>query len=141
MNENGSIDLPVHKEGPRDQSVLDEYVKRAKKAEELIPDLLENGCGFIPYDDMVVYMITCTPKLSEEELENVDKKVLDILFEGDKEGDVSDQKLTIIAKGANCKKDFNIGDRVAIRGHAFKITTPKGTFLAAREYDVIGRYV
>lgn len=133
--------LAVYEEAPRDQSILDEYVKRAEKAEELIPDLLANGCGFEPYDDMVVYMVTCTPKLSEEELENVDKKVLEVLFEGDKEGDVSDQKLTIIAKGNQCKKDFSIGDRVAVRGHAFKITTPKGTFLTVREYDVIGRYV
>lgn len=141
MENNVGAVLPVHNEGPREQSVIDAYVKRAEKAEELIPDLLENGCGFVPYDDMVLYMIICTPKLSEEELEGVDREVLDVLFEGDKEGEVSDQKLTIIAKGTNCKKDFNIGDRVAVRGNAFKITTPKGTFLAVREYDVIGRYV
>ena len=134
--------LPVHDENDvqRDQSIIDGFLERAKSAEALIPDLLKNGCGFIPYDDMVVYMITCTPKFSEEELQGIDTKVLDVLFEGDKDGDVSDQKLTIIARGKGCKKEFSIGDRVAIRGNAFKVTTPKGTFLAVREYDVIGKY-
>jgi hypothetical protein len=132
-------ELPVYVE-TKDQATIDSYLARAKEAETKIPDLLKNGAGFTPYDDMILYMIICTPKLTEEEMAGVDTKVLDMIFEGDKEGDVTNQKLILITKGEGCKKDMVPGDRIAVRGNAFKITTPKGTFLAVREYDVIGKY-
>lgn len=132
--------LPVFVEPARDEAVINEFVARAKASEALIPEILENGAGYTPYDDMILYMIICTPKLSDEEMEGVNTDVLDMIFEGDKEGDVTNQKLTLISKGAACKKDMSPGDRIAIRGHAFKVTTPKGTFFTVREYDVIGRY-
>lgn len=136
-NEN---ELAVFTEPARDKEVINEFVARAKASEALIPEILKNGAGYTPYDDMILYMIICTPKLSDEEMEGVNTDVLDMIFEGDKEGDVTNQKLTLISKGAACKKDMNPGDRIAIRGHAFKVTTPKGTFFTVREYDVIGRY-
>jgi len=132
--------LPVFVEPAKSQEVIDAYLARAKKAEATIPDIIANGAGFTPYADMVLYMIICTPKLTEEEMEGVDTEVLDMMFEGDKEGDVSNQKLILIAKGEACVKAMTPGDQIAIRGNAFKITTPKGTFLTVREYDVIGKY-
>ena len=136
-NEN---ELAVFTEPARDKEVINEFVARAKASEALIPEILKNGAGYTPYDDMILYMIICTPKLSDEELEGVDTEVLDMIFEGDKEGDVTNQKLTLISKGDACKKTMEPGDRIAIRGHAFKVTTPKGTFFTVREYDVIGKY-
>jgi len=136
-NEN---ELAVFTEPARDKEVINEFVARAKASEALIPEILKNGAGYTPYDDMILYMIICTPKLSDEELEGVDTEVLDMIFEGDKEGDVTNQKLTLISKGVACKKEMEPGDRIAIRGHAFKVTTPKGTFFTVREYDVIGKY-
>lgn len=124
----------------KDQSILDAYAERAKEAEALIPDVLKNGAGYTPYDDMVLYMIICTPKLTEEEMKGMDQKVLDVLFEGDKEEDITNQRLILISKGDGCKKDMKPGDQIAVRGHAFKVVTPKGTFLTVREYDVIGKY-
>lgn len=132
--------LPVFVEPAKSQEVIDAYLARAKKAEAAIPDIIANGAGFTPYADMVLYMIICTPKLTEEEMEGVDTEVLDMMFEGDKEGDVSNQKLILISAGESCVKELTPGDRIAIRGNAFKITTPKGTFLTVREYDVIGKY-
>lgn len=133
-------ELEVYQEPARDKATIQGFLDRAKEAEEKIPEILKNGAGFTPYDDMVLYMIIAKPKLTEEEMAGVDTKVLDMLFEGDKEGDLTDQKLVIVAKGDGCKKDIKPGDRVAIRGHAFRITTPKGTFFTVREYDVIGKY-
>ena len=131
---------PVYTGEKTSQETIDTYVARAKVAETKIPDLIKNGCGFTPYDDMILYMIICTPKLNAEELAGTNMDTLDMIFEGDKEEDVSNQKLVLIAKGETCKKSFELGDRIAVRGHAFKITTPKGTFLTVREYDVIGKY-
>lgn len=133
-------DLEIFQEPARSKEVIQAFVDKAKEAESRIPDILKNGADFTPYDDMVLYMIIAKPKLTEEEMEGIDTNVLDILFEGDKEGDLTEQKLVIISKGDGCKKDINPGDRVAVRGHAFKITTPKGTFFTVREYDVIGKY-
>ena len=79
-------------------------------------------------------------KLTDEEMEGVDKKTLEVLFIGDKEENLTNQKLVIVALGDKCVKGINPGDRVAIRGNAYKITTPKGTFFTVREYDVIGKY-
>lgn len=124
----------------RDEEILKAYEERAKTAEALIPDVLENGAGYIPYDDMVLYMVIVTPKFTEEELKGIDNKVLDVLLEGDKEEDITNQRLILIAKGDGCKKDMNPGDRIAVRGNAYKVVTPKGTFLTVREYDVIGKY-
>ena len=124
----------------REKEVINGYLERAKEAETKIPSILKNGCGFTPYDDMVVYMIICTPRLTEEELEGIDTKVLDVIFEGDAESEVTNQKLILITKGSNCNKDMKPGDRIAVRGNAFKITTPQGTFLTVREHDVIGKY-
>ena len=132
--------LPVFVEPARDKAVINEFVARAKASEEKIPEILKNGAGYTPYDDMILYMIICTPKLSDEEMEGVNTEVLDMIFEGDKEGDVTNQKLTLISKGSTCTKAMEPGDRIAIRGHAFKVTTPKGTFFTVREYDVIGKY-
>lgn len=133
-------DLDLFQEPTRSKEIIQGFVDKAKEAESKIPDILKNGADFTPYDDMVLYMIIAKPKLTEEEMAGIDTKVLDVLFEGDKEGDVTDQKLIIVSKGDGCKKDIKPGDRVAIRGHAFKITTPKGVFFTVREYDVIGKY-
>lgn len=133
-------DLDKFEEPGRSREIIQGFVDKAKEAETRIPDILKNGVDFTPYDDMVLYMIIAKPKLTEEEMEGIDTDVLDVLFEGDKEGDLTDQKLIIVAKGEGCKKDIKPGDRVAIRGHAFKITTSKGVFFTVREYDVIGKY-
>lgn len=124
----------------KELSIVEEYVERAKAAEQAIPEILANGAGFTPYDDMVLYMIIATPKLTDEEMEGVDRKTLEVLFIGDKEENLTNQKLVIVALGDKCVKDIKPGDRVAIRGNAYKITTPKGTFFTVREYDVIGKY-
>jgi hypothetical protein len=121
-------------------SIVEEYLERAKAAEQAIPEILTNGAGFTPYDDMVLYMIIATPKLTDEEMKGVDKKTLEVLFVGDKEENLTNQKLVIVALGDKCVKAIKPGDRVAIRGNAYKITTPKGTFFTVREYDVIGKY-
>ena len=133
-------ELFVDKPESRSQDIINGYVARATATELAITDILRNGAGFTPYDDMVLYVMVVTPKLTEDEMEGVDKKVLDMLFENDKEEDVTNQKLILIAKGERCVKEMLPGNRVAIRGHAFKITTPKGTFFTVREHDVIGRY-
>jgi len=124
----------------REKEVINGYLERAKASEIKIPQILKDGCGFTPFDDMVVYMIICTPRLSEEELKGIDTKVLDVIFEGDAESEVTNQKLILITKGNNCVKTMSPGDRIAVRGNAFKITTPQGTFLTVREHDVIGKY-
>ena len=112
--------LPVFVEPAKSQEVIDAYLARAKKAEATIPEIIANGAGFTPYADMVLYMIICTPKLTEEEMEGVDTEVLDMMFEGDKEGDVSNQKLILISAGEACVKALTPGDRIAIRGNALR---------------------
>jgi len=136
----GVSDLPLYVEPGKTKEVVQSYIDRGVAAKAKIPDLIKNGAGFTPYADMILYMVIATPTLTEEEMEGMDGEVLDVIFEGDKEGDVSEQKLILITKGPDCQKDMEPGDRIAIRGHAFKVTTPKGTFLTVREYDVIGKY-
>ena len=79
-------DLELFQEPARSKEVIQAFVDKAKEAESRIPDILKNGADFTPYDDMVLYMIIAKPKLTEEEMEGIDTNVLDVLFEGDKEG-------------------------------------------------------
>lgn len=110
------------------------------KAKTDVLALLKEGIDYTPFDDMVLYAQSFVPTLSEEDTEGVPEEVLEAMYEGDIEGEVTERKLWLLKKGDKCEKAIEPGDQIAVRGHAYKITTNKGVFYTVREYDVIGKY-
>ena len=110
------------------------------KAKAEVLALLKEGIEYTPFGDMVLYAQTFIPTLSEEDTEGVAEEVLEALYEGDLEGEVTERKLWLLKMGDKCEKPMAPGDQITVRGNAFKVTTNKGVFYAVREYDVIGKH-
>ena len=118
---------------------LQTWKDRAKKSKDLIEKLIKDGVSWNPLDDQILYCQTVIPTLSEEDLEGTDPLVLEAMFEGDVEGEVSKRNLTLISMGPKCEKTFiKPGTKITVRGHAYKLDLPEGTFFTVREYDLIG---
>ena len=112
---------------------------RAKEFEGKIEGFIKNGISWHPEDDQVVYCQTVIPKLSDEDLKGTDPLVLETMFEGDVEGEVSKRNLTLISMGPKCEKThIKPGTKITVRGHAYKLDLEEGIFFTVREYDLIG---
>tara|TARA_R100000951_G_scaffold112941_1_gene114106 strand:- start:253 stop:660 length:408 start_codon:yes stop_codon:yes gene_type:complete len=124
---------------------LEVWKERASNFEGKIEGFIENGVGWEPDADHVLYCQTVVPNLSEEDLKGTDPLVLETMFEGDVEGDISERKLFLIKMGAGCsesKKEFyQPGDQITVRGHAYKLNLKEGVFFTVRDYDLIGKHV
>lgn len=110
------------------------------KAKADVLELIKEGIDYTPFDDMILYAQSYVPTLAEDDVDGVAEEVLEALYEGDIEGEVTERKLWLLKKGSNVQKDMEPGDQIAVRGNAYKITTNKGVFYTVREYDVIGKY-
>jgi len=120
---------------------LQTWIKRAEKFEGKIKGFIDNGVGWSPEGDQVLYCQSVIPNLSDEDLNGTDPLVLETMFEGDIEGDVSSRKLTLISLGPDCtKKHIEPGTQITVRGHAYKLTVKGETFFTVREYDIIGTF-
>ena len=103
---------------------------------------IKDGVNWEPNNDMILYCQSIIPKLSEEDLKESDPEVLEAMFEGDVEGDVTERRLYLIKKGPNCTNmdTYALGDQITVRGNAFKLNLKEGIFFTVRDYDVIGRH-
>tara|TARA_R110001606_G_scaffold117825_1_gene247810 strand:+ start:303 stop:710 length:408 start_codon:yes stop_codon:yes gene_type:complete len=120
---------------------LQTWINRAEKFEGKIQSFIENGIGWTPEDDQIVYCQSVIPNLSDEDLKGTDPLVLETMFEGDTEGDISKRKLTLISMGPKCTKThLKPGQEITVRGHAYKIDVKGETFFSVREYDLIGSF-
>ena len=120
---------------------LQTWKDRAVKFEGKIQGFIDNGIGWTPEGDQVLYCQSVIPNLSDEDLKGTDPLVLETMFEGDIEGEVSERKLTLIAMGPDCsKKHIKPGTQITVRGHAFKIKVGEETFFTVRDYDIIGTF-
>jgi len=118
---------------------LKAWQERADKFKGKIESFIKDGVDWHPEDDQVLYCQTVIPKLTDEDLDGTDPLVLETMFEGDVEGDVTKRNLTLIAMGPDCKKThIKPGTQITVRGHAYKLDLDAGTFFTVREYDVIG---
>ena len=118
---------------------LQAWKDRAKEFEGKSEGFIANGLSWHPEDDQVVYCQTVIPSLSDEDLAGTDPLVLETMFEGDVEGEVSKRNLTLISMGPTCKKThIKPGTKITVRGHAYKLDLEEGQFFTVREYDVIG---
>ena len=118
---------------------LDAWKERAADLEAKMEKFITEGVDWNPEADQVLYCQTVIPNLTDEDLAGTDPLVLESMFEGDIEGDVSKRNLTLIAMGPECsKKHLKPGMKITVRGHAYKLDLEEGTFFTVREYDVIG---
>ncbi len=118
---------------------LQAWKDRAEKFEGKIKSFIENGVGWHPEDDQILYCQTVIPNLSDDDLLGTDPLVLETMFEGDVEADISKRNLTLISMGPKCTKThIKPGTKITVRGHAYKIELEEGTFFTVREYDLIG---
>lgn len=118
---------------------LQTWKDRAEGFEDKIASFIDNGVNWNPEADQVLYCQTVIPNLTDEDLQGTDPLVLETMFEGDIEGEISKRKLTLLAMGPDCtKKHLKPGMQITVRGHAYKLDLEEGTFFTVREYDVIG---
>ena len=134
----------LEQEPINEKATLSYWETRAAGTQDNIAKWAKEGVSWEPDADQILYCQTVIPNLSEEELDGTDPDVLEAMFEGDVEGDVTRRKLYLIAMGPNVeqsKKDFyTLGDEITVRGHAYKLNLKEGTFFTVRAYDLIGRH-
>lgn len=124
-----------------ERNSLEYWTERAEGTQDKIKEFTKS-ISWAPNNDQVLYCQTVIPKLSEEDLKGSDPEVLEAMFEGDVEADVTERKLYLISIGPNCTnmEGFTPGDQITVRGNAYKLNLKEGTFFTVRDYDVIGRH-